>query len=168
MRFPLPTNLTLTKVVVALVLVASFQLLATSSNFCIAGGGRSFGQNQNSKNPSTTAIQLGEKTEYVDLVELNHFIDDQGRQVFRQLVFYDWSDLDKRFQVRSWRLIKNDRQLPRRFWTPKRYECHWHDDGQRRTVLAKQMRETWTQQDPERANRKFLPEDQRVPLFAKD
>jgi hypothetical protein len=117
---------------------------------------------------SNVSVQVGQKSEQVDLIELNHFIDDEGREVFRQLVFYDWSEFEKRFHVRAWRLIKCEQQLPRRFWKPQRYECRWHDDGVSKTVSARQLRETWTQQDPERVNRKFLPEDQRVPLFAKD
>lgn len=106
-------------------------------------------------------------TEQVDLIELNHFVDDEGREVFRQLVFYDWSNLESRFHVRAWRLVKHDHQVPRQFWKPRRYECQWHDEGVCKVVRSTQFRETWAQQDPERTNRKFLPEDQRVPLFAK-
>ncbi|TWU54410.1 hypothetical protein Poly51_31290 [Rubripirellula tenax] len=101
----------------------------------------------------------------VDLIELNHFVDDEGREVFRQLVFYDWSKSHRRFHVRAWRLIKHENQLPSRHWNPDRYQCMWHDAGLLRQVSAAQMRETWTQEDPERVNRKFLPEDQRLPLF---
>ena len=35
----------------------------------------------------------------------------------------------------------------------------------RRKVTARAMRETWSQQDPERANRELLPENQRRPLW---
>ena len=37
----------------------------------------------------------------VDLIELNHYIDEDGREVFRQLIFYDWSKSYKRFHVRA-------------------------------------------------------------------
>ena len=178
MRLWRPIHLTLDRTFLALSLNASFcmlvmGMLAICTSVigpidCYGGGGRvTQGQQQPSGGAHDDA-QLGERTEYVDLIELNHFIDGEGREVFRQLIFYDWSDLDKRFHVRAWRLIKNDRQLPRRFWKPMHYECHWHDDGQRKKVSAKQLRETWAQQDPERVNRKFLPEDQRIPLFAND
>jgi hypothetical protein len=100
----------------------------------------------------------------VDLVELNHFVDDDGREVFRQVIFYDWSKTHHRFHVRAWRLIKNDSQIPVRRWNPPRYQCTWHDDGLLRQVWTPQLRETWTQQDPERVNRGLLPEDQRIPL----
>ena len=101
----------------------------------------------------------------VDLIELNHFVDDEGREVFRQVIFYDWSNEYQRFHVRAWRLIKRDSQLPVRRWNPQRYQCTWHDDGLRRQVWAPKMRETWSQRDPERVNRAMLPEDQRLPLF---
>lgn len=102
----------------------------------------------------------------VDMIELNHFVDDDGREVFRQVIFYDWSKVHRRFHVRAWRLIKHDSQVPQRRWKPPIYQCTWHDDGLLRQVWAPQLRETWTQQDPERVNRALLPEDQRIPLFA--
>jgi hypothetical protein len=104
----------------------------------------------------------------VDLIELNHFVDKQGREVFRQLIFFDWSPQAKRFHVRSWRLLNDDSQIPIRRWNPDGFECSWVDDDFVRYVRSPQMRETWTQEDPERANRKFLPEDQRRPLFEDD
>ncbi len=100
----------------------------------------------------------------VDLIELNHFVDGDGREVFQQVIFYDWSRQQRRFHVRAWRLVKHPSQIPTRHWSPSRYECTWHDDGLLRTVWAPKLRETWSQQDPERVNRALLPEDRRVPL----
>ncbi len=100
----------------------------------------------------------------VDLIELNHFVDEDGREVFQQVIFYDWSRMHRRFHVRAWRLVKHESQIPKRHWNPSRYECTWHDDGVLREVWAPKLRETWSQTDPERVNRSFLPEDQRVPL----
>ncbi len=100
----------------------------------------------------------------VDLIELNHFIDQEGREVFRQVLFYDWSTTHRRYIIRAWRLVKSDSQLPRRHWAPARYECVWHDEGLLREVSAPAFRETWTQYDPERKNRKLLAEDHRIPL----
>jgi hypothetical protein len=104
-------------------------------------------------------------TQQVDLIELNHYIDEEGREVFRQLIFYDWSKSHKRFHVRAWRLIKHPNQVPQRHWSPTYYQCSWRDEGKLRQVTAPSMRETWTQQDPERVNREFLPESQRIPLW---
>jgi hypothetical protein len=99
------------------------------------------------------------------MIEFNHFVDEDGREVFRQVIFYDWSKTHRRFHVRAWRLIKQESQVPQRRWNPALYQCTWHDEGLLRQVWAPSLRETWTQRDPERVNRGLLPEDQRVPLF---
>ncbi|KAA5545343.1 hypothetical protein FYK55_06720 [Roseiconus nitratireducens] len=101
----------------------------------------------------------------VDLVELNHFIDESGREVFQQVVFFDWSTGNRQFEVRAWRLVKDPSQLPRRSWSPSGYLVTWQDKDLTREVWAKNMRETWSQQDPERVNRELLPESQRRPLW---
>ena len=101
----------------------------------------------------------------VDLIELNHFLDVEGREVFQQVIFYDWCKTKHQFHVRAWRLVKKESQLPLRHWKPKFYQCSWHDGPILRQVRASKMRETWSKQDPERMNRALLPEDQRIPLF---
>lgn len=101
----------------------------------------------------------------VDMIELNHFVDEEAREVFQQVIFYDWSPTNHRFHVRAWRLIKSPSQMPERRWNPQLYQCTWHDDGLLRQVWAPKLRETWTQKDPERVNRAHLPEEQRIPLF---
>ena len=37
----------------------------------------------------------------VDMMELNHFVDEEGREVFRQVIFYGWSPTYHRFHVRA-------------------------------------------------------------------
>ncbi len=111
------------------------------------------------------AKQSATSRQRVDLIELNHFVDNEGREVFRQLIFYDWSETHHRYHVRAWRLVKDASQLPQRHWSPAIYQSTWHDDHQLRQVWSPTYRETWSQKDPERANREILPEDQRVPLW---
>ena len=101
----------------------------------------------------------------VDLVELNHFLDNHGREVFQQVVFFDWSRKNRQFEVRAWRLIKNPSQLPREMNGPSGFLVRWQDKSVTREVQAKTMRETWSQEDPERVNRAMLPENQRRPLW---
>ncbi|TWU34228.1 hypothetical protein [Novipirellula artificiosorum] len=115
--------------------------------------------------PSGSAREPETTQQQVDLIELNHFVDSDGREVFQQVIFYDWSKASRRFHVRAWRLIKAPDQLPIRQFSPPMYHCSWYEDRVKRKVNAPTMRETWSQQDPERVNRKFLPEDQRVPLW---
>jgi hypothetical protein len=103
----------------------------------------------------------------VDLIEVNHFYDDQGRLVFDQIIYYDWDAKHSRYNVRDWRLIKTPAQIPLRNWRDGRYSSEWNDFKQRdglRRVSAKSVRETWTQHDPELLEREFLPQEKRREL----
>jgi len=100
----------------------------------------------------------------VAVIEVNHFYDDQGRLVFDQAIFYDWSPGDSRYMVRAWRLVKNPNILPVRDWTTGRYRSFWQDGEQLRDIHALSFRETWTQYDPELVEREFLPKERRKEL----
>ena len=100
----------------------------------------------------------------VDLVELNHFHDEQGKQVFDQIIFYDWSPTRGRYNVLAWRLLKHPSQLPVRDWSTGDYVTVWRDNAVVREVRAQTMRESWTQYDPELIERAFLPKEQRREL----
>lgn len=103
----------------------------------------------------------------VDLVEVNHYHDPRGQAVFDQLIFYDWSHQKRRFQVRAWRLIKSESQLPRRDHRDGHWLVRWHDEGLLREVTAVSHRETWTRYDPELAERDYLPQEQRLELSSR-
>ncbi|MDX1948798.1 MAG: hypothetical protein SFU86_25645 [Pirellulaceae bacterium] len=102
--------------------------------------------------------------EQVDLMEVNHFYDEQGRLVFDQVIFYDWSAEHSRYMVRAWRLVKNPAQLPQRDWKIGGYMAVWHDGEVLRQVHGQSMRETWTQYDPELVEREYLPKERRKEL----
>lgn len=102
----------------------------------------------------------------VDMIEVNHFHDDEGGHVFDQLIFRDWDAQANRFQVRAWRLLKFTGQWPTHNWLTGRYEIIWHDGEITRRVEAKAMRETWTQHDPEMRERDYLPKEKRRRLYA--
>ena len=95
----------------------------------------------------------------VDVIEVNHFYDDCGRHVFDQQIFWDWSGT--RYQVVAWRLIKSPEMLPHRDWKRGGYVAMWRDNETLREVRAPAIRETWTQYDPELAERQVLPQEQR-------
>lgn len=103
-------------------------------------------------------------TDMVDLVEVNHFYDDQAQPVFDQVIFYEWSDEHNRFQIRAWRLVKNPSQLPTRNWSTGGYKMIWNDGSVMRNVQAAAMRETWTQYDPEMRERAYFPKEHRREL----
>lgn len=100
----------------------------------------------------------------VDLIEVNHFYDEHGRLVFDQVIFYDWSHSQSRYQVRAWRLLKNKAQIPSKNFQTGDYETIWHDGDVLRRVRGASFRESWTQYDPELREREYLPKDRRREL----
>jgi len=103
--------------------------------------------------------------ETVDLIEVNHFFDEHGRLVFDQVIFYDWSGGDGRYNVRAWRLVKKHEQLPEKDWQTGYWTCHWQDGEQTRHITSRAARETWTQWDVELAEREVLPKEKRKELL---
>jgi len=103
-------------------------------------------------------------SDQVDLIEVNHFFDEQGRLVFDQVIFYDWSSVDNRYNVRAWRLLKSTAQIPRRNWNQGVFWAVWHDGEVLRKVRSKGIHETWTQYDPELLEREYLPKENRRDL----
>jgi hypothetical protein len=100
----------------------------------------------------------------VDLIEINHFHDEQGRLVFEQVLFYEWSAHQERHQVLAWRLLKTSAQRPRHDLATGDYIALWNDGETLREVRAGAFRETWTQYDPELVDREFLPKERRREL----
>lgn len=100
----------------------------------------------------------------VDLIEINHFYDEHGKHVFDQVIFYDWSSEESRYHVRAWRLLKKPDQIPSRNWKHGYFVTVWHDGDLLRRVRAPSMRESWTQYDPELAEREHLPKEKRREL----
>ena len=101
----------------------------------------------------------------IELVEINHFYDDQGRLVFDQVIFYEWESYPgNRYQVVAWRLLKHNAQIPTYNYQTGLYETIWHDGDVLRRVRTKVVRETWTQYDPEILERERLPKEYRREL----
>jgi hypothetical protein len=107
--------------------------------------------------------------ESVELIEVNHFYGEDCKLVFDQIIFYDWSESDARYMVRSWRLIKTPLQIPYRDHANGGYTAVWVDNGDAlRSVRSRDFRETWSQAgvggDPELNEREFLPKERRREL----
>lgn len=100
----------------------------------------------------------------VDLIEVNHFHDDQGRLVFDQVIFYEWSPTQGRHQVQAWRLLKSAAQKPRADFQTGEFVATWQDGETLREVRASSARESWTQFDPELVEREFLAKEKRKDL----
>jgi hypothetical protein len=99
-----------------------------------------------------------------DLIEINHVYDESGRGVLDQLIFWDYSPSDERFHVVAWRLLKSPEQRPVRDWRRGDYVSRWHDGDLFREVRAPQIRETWSQYDPELLDRALVPPNRRRDL----
>ena len=109
----------------------------------------------------------GTLAESCDLIELNHFYDEQGRLVFDQTIFYDWGHpVEGRYNVRAWRLVKHPSQLPYPAYGggPKMYLALWLDGERNRLIYSPEYRETWTQWDVELVEREKLPKEFRREL----
>ena len=107
--------------------------------------------------------------EHVDCIELNHFYDHRGRLVYDQVIFYEPTPATGRFQVRAWCLTDDSESLNRRpilNHSTGLYQADWYDTDKRlqRTITSRLYRESWSQIDPERENKKSHDERLRVAL----
>ena len=105
--------------------------------------------------------------ESVDLIEVNHFYDDLGRHVYDQVIFYEWAQDVGQHHVRAWCLLDNPARTPFKSYQTDRWQIIWYDRDQRMTreIQSEHFRETWSQVDPERANKKLLDEKLRTALI---
>lgn len=103
-------------------------------------------------------------TDHVDVIEINHFYDEQGKLVFDQVLYFDWSPAESRYNVRAWRLLKSPGHVPQKDWQRGDYVATFYDGDVLREIRAQTVRETWTQYDPELAEREFLPKERRREL----
>lgn len=112
---------------------------------------------------------MGHVSESVDMIELNHFFDRQGRHVYDQVIFYERLASNGQYRVRAWCLVEDRESLNRRpEWnaTTDHYHVDWldSDQGVVRSIRSPLYRETWTQVDPERLDKKHLEERYRLAL----
>lgn len=103
----------------------------------------------------------------VDLIELNHYYDCQAKHQFDQVIFYEWSPDYRRYHVIAWSLVEGDlKRLPRQLAGSGLISVTWFDRDAKvhREVQAKLYRETWSQSDPERTNKRWIEEKDRLCL----
>ena len=103
-------------------------------------------------------------SEHVDLIETNNFFDCNARYVYTQTIFYEWAPDKSRYHVRAWTL---QAPKPQRDYRSGLYRVSYTDRDQNlyRSVTSTHYRETFSQVDPERANKKLLDERDRVALI---
>ena len=116
--------------------------------------------------------------EQVDVIEVNHFHDDKGVEIFVQVIFWERIGKYGTLIVRDWRLVKDFKQtddgldkqaagplMPRKDHKRGIYVCLWHDKDVLRKVAAMTAVETYTQVDPELVNREIWPKERRTLLL---
>ncbi len=104
-------------------------------------------------------------SERVDVIELNDYHDpNDGKLLFRQLIFWEWDDLSGYFRVVDFRLVKSDNQIP---WSDGDglWAVVWCDDVFLRKVTSRSFRRTVTLHDPELEDRDCWPKELRRKLF---
>lgn len=102
-------------------------------------------------------------TQQVDAIELNHFYDDQGRPVFTQLLFWEWTNGER--HLLDWRLQKTAIQ-PRR--TADGWRLRFVDGEDVREIdTPNEPRESYSQHDPELLERERLPKELRAGLIGR-
>jgi len=99
-----------------------------------------------------------------DLIEVNHYFDENGELVLDQVIFWQSDGDQGDFRVLDWRFKKSEQQVPRRDWHRGGFVTIWLDGMHLRRVRAPDFRETWEQFDPEVHDRRFLPQHQRTGL----
>ena len=114
---------------------------------------------------SVVASDLSRRTvEAVDCVEVNHFHTSQGEPAFVQLILWDWDQEDSAYHVRAWKMIEAIEPMPTR--SNGRWFVRYHDrtDHLDRVIVCRQGKESWTQNDPERDDKRMWPETMRQRL----
>lgn len=101
----------------------------------------------------------------VDVVEVNHVFDAQGKPVLTQAIFYDWRPMQGEYDVRAWRLLKTFDHRPERDYQRGEWVMIFQDGGLLREVRSTAFRESWTQYDVERIERERLPQEWRAGLL---
>jgi len=105
----------------------------------------------------------------VDVIEVNHFHDEQARPVFTQMIFWNWVSWQGEYRVVDWRMLKKERasMLSHRWDRSGWWYLKWRDwkDHCWREVRAPMFRETWTQYDPEVHDRTWLEQSRRAGLL---
>ncbi|MCU0710128.1 MAG: hypothetical protein MUF23_17760 [Pirellula sp.] len=107
--------------------------------------------------------------ESIDLIELNHFYDPCGRHVYDQVIFYHLSPETGKYRVRAWCLVEDRETLSRRpLKDPSTgiVRVEWYDGDHKviRRLESHIFRESWTQVDPERMDKRHLDERHRLSL----
>jgi len=94
----------------------------------------------------------GDSPPRCDLVEINHYQPADGSG-FVQVIAWDWDSQYRRWHAQQWAIVSDWKRVGRVVY------CVGYTGEVR--VSSKLFRETWTETDPERANKVIFPENLR-------
>ena len=105
-------------------------------------------------------------TQYVDLIEINHYYDaETGKIVLDQVIYWYWSDYLSEFVVIAWRLDKEEAPIRVVRRDTHKFDLIIFQNEILYHVRSPSYRETWTQFDPDLRNRRIVPKAQRMGLY---
>lgn len=90
----------------------------------------------------------------VDMIELNHYYDPDGKHIFDQVIIWEWVPREDSHRVLWWRIYRGSGI---RKCGPCGAEYVEHCEGGIIKYKAIVYRETWTQRDPEMEDRDRAP-----------
>lgn len=94
--------------------------------------------------------------EHTDLVEVNHFHNIQGDPAFTQVIFYKWYEDRSAYHARAWVMYDKLSIYGR--------TVYFFDGKHHRRITASHFKESWSQTDPERADKEHVAETERIKL----
>jgi hypothetical protein len=101
-------------------------------------------------------------SDHFDLIEINHYYDDDGNLYFTQVIGWDWSDSFADYIVQAYVLLNKKESITLPTLKSNIYEYKFIDQAHTvRKVTSKFFRETWTQYDPELVDRNRFPHEDR-------
>lgn len=106
--------------------------------------------------------------ERVDIMEINHYYDEDTKKLqFTQVIFWEIHKPTQQKVVVKWYLLNDLHQRPRLVPGTREYVVTWIDEKDRRIrkFYTNILTETWTTYDPERENKKILPEKDRLGIL---
>lgn len=102
---------------------------------------------------------LQNKSTYFHLMELNHYYSLKGDYIYSQVVLWNEDPVTGKLQVGAWSIADDFHNAP--FPTHGNGIHRWQNSkGQQ--AHSRLFRESWTQSDPERENKRIFPEDERI------
>lgn len=104
---------------------------------------------------------LNVESEKFDIIELNHYYDENGIKLLDQIIFYRWSEQRQDYLCEGWRLFKKGNNLNFRDGI---HEFSFREGAITKKINSERFMETYTQYDKELLERRKLPRELRVGL----